>query len=249
MSDDSQLTVAELLARAQQENPGAEPSRRRRRRSLDEGGVSVAELTGSLRKVEARPPESKHSSVPIDPVEEKAPEKAEKPKATTPDSAETAIISRVQAPEPERNSAATTSWSKFERPAPAKHVEQVEQPLDATGEIPVVAAAPEVAETGEVSGPRNDTVAVAQEHASINPILLVLLVFIGLIAGILVFLAFQWIWANLPLAAAVLLGLVFTALIVIGVRGLRTGKDGLTMGLAGLAGLVATLGPGVVNNL
>ena len=259
MSDDSQLTVAELLARAQQENPGAESSRRRHRRSLDEGGVSVAELTGSLRKVEARPPESKHSSVPIDPVEEKAPEKM-------PDSAETAVISRVEAPVRERSSAATTTWSKFERPAPAVAAAPAEaapaESLDATGEIPVVDAgtpsgvevadttkAVDTAEVSEVDQPRYDTAAVVEERASINPILLVLLVFVGLIAGILVFLAFQWVWANLPLAAAVILGLVFTALIVIGVRGLRTGKDALTMGLAGIAGLVATLGPGVVNNL
>ena len=42
---EKQLTVAELMARAQEENPESQP-RRRRRRSLDEGGVSVAELTG-----------------------------------------------------------------------------------------------------------------------------------------------------------------------------------------------------------
>ena len=65
MSEERQLTVAELLARAQQDNPEA-GKRRRRRRSLEDGGVSVAELTGSLKKVEARPPESKHSNVPID---------------------------------------------------------------------------------------------------------------------------------------------------------------------------------------
>lgn len=75
MSEDQQLTVAELLARAQKDNPDA-GKRRRRRRSLEEGGVSVAELTGSLKRVDARPPEPKHSSVPIDPPEEQAKDKA-----------------------------------------------------------------------------------------------------------------------------------------------------------------------------
>lgn len=80
MSDDKQLTVAELLARAGKEKKdadgarggrgssdkdAAEKPRRRRRRSMEDGGVSVAELTGSFPKVKAKPKESKHGS-PID---------------------------------------------------------------------------------------------------------------------------------------------------------------------------------------
>lgn len=85
MSDDKQLTVAELLARAGKENSDgqgkadaqggsgarksggdSEKPRRRRRRSMEDGGgVSVAELTGSFPKVTAKPKESKHGS-PID---------------------------------------------------------------------------------------------------------------------------------------------------------------------------------------
>lgn len=81
MSDDKQLTVAELLARAGKEDSdadgtsggrarsgkeGSEKPRRRRRRSMEDGGgVSVAELTGSFPKVTAKPKESKHGS-PID---------------------------------------------------------------------------------------------------------------------------------------------------------------------------------------
>lgn len=74
MAENKQLTVAELLARARQENPDSgdeEQPKRRRRRSLEEGGVSVAELTGSFKAVDAAPQEAKHSSVPIDaPAEE-----------------------------------------------------------------------------------------------------------------------------------------------------------------------------------
>ncbi|MBV7302110.1 hypothetical protein [Corynebacterium sp. TAE3-ERU2] len=64
---DQQLTVAELLARASKENGDQAPrKRRRRRRSLEEGGVSVAELTGSIPKVDKTPEQPKHTSQPID---------------------------------------------------------------------------------------------------------------------------------------------------------------------------------------
>ncbi|EEI16146.1 hypothetical protein [Corynebacterium lipophiloflavum] len=235
MSDDSQLTVAELLSRAQKENPGADQPRRRRRRSLDEGGVSVAELTGSLRKVEARPVEAKHSSVPIDPVE---PEPA--------DASETTVIKKVEAePQPLRDS--VTTWSKFQRPA--------QDPVEATGEIPVVADAPEPAPAPAYDEPvytGQDEVESGAEvaaEAAVNPILLVLFVFLGLLAGVLGFIAFQWVWANLPLAVAVILALAVTVAVVVGVRALRTGKDGLTMSLAGVAALVVTLGPGLLSGL
>lgn len=70
MADKNKLTVAELLARdkkARGEKGGKGDKRsRRHRRSLDEGGISVAELTGNLKKVEASPAEAKHTSVSID---------------------------------------------------------------------------------------------------------------------------------------------------------------------------------------
>ncbi|MDN6393405.1 MAG: CPBP family intramembrane metalloprotease, partial [Corynebacterium casei] len=57
-----------------------EAPRRRRRRSLDEGGVSVAELTGSIKRVEAEPARSRHSSTSDSPAAvTRAPKKAEKP--------------------------------------------------------------------------------------------------------------------------------------------------------------------------
>ena len=72
MADEKQLTVAELLARNRQGGEAAasagtgEQPKRRRRRSLEDGGVSVAELTGSFKAVKASPVESRHSSVPLD---------------------------------------------------------------------------------------------------------------------------------------------------------------------------------------
>ena len=87
---DKQLTVAELLARAEKENPSG-ARRPRRRRSLEDGGVSVAELTDSFKKVDAKPAEVKHSSVPIDapsdtpkktPTQAPTPEPTPAPKST-----------------------------------------------------------------------------------------------------------------------------------------------------------------------
>ncbi|AZA12235.1 adenosylcobinamide-GDP ribazoletransferase [Corynebacterium gerontici] len=63
---DKQLTVAELLARSGGSEDSSSTPRRRRRRSLEEGGISVAELTGNIPKVASKPAESKHSNVPID---------------------------------------------------------------------------------------------------------------------------------------------------------------------------------------
>lgn len=60
---EQQLTVAELLARSGKDK---KTSGRRRRRSLEEGGVSVAELTGNIPKVDAKPVEGKHNTETID---------------------------------------------------------------------------------------------------------------------------------------------------------------------------------------
>lgn len=84
MAEEKQLTVAELLARNAKEREGRaeksasaketegaeaqEAPRRRRRRSLDEGGISVAELTGSIKRVEAEPAGSRHSSTSDSPA-------------------------------------------------------------------------------------------------------------------------------------------------------------------------------------
>lgn len=71
---DKKLTVAELLARAGKDGSSEDKPRRRRRRSLEDGGISVAELTGSIPTVEVKPAESRHSSVPIDSPSKAKPE-------------------------------------------------------------------------------------------------------------------------------------------------------------------------------
>lgn len=290
MSEEKQLTVAEILARAQQENPDA-GKRRRHRRSLEEGGVSVAELTGSFKKVEARPVESKHSSVPIDGPEE--PQEAEQPSVAEPNvdgskateskeaaaeakpqststrikiapapaptpvekdsSDDTAVIRKVDVAE-EPAPAAASREPKAYAAAPVKERDRVEEPV-----APLVPENDETARAAETSrvetveegefDPFDDVVPAEQievEEETINPIVLVLLIFLGVVAGILGFLMFQWVWANTGTAVAVGLAIAFVIVVLFGVRALRTGKDGLTMTMAGIAAAVAAFGPALL---
>lgn len=264
MSEKQQLTVAELLARAEKENPDAARRSRRRRRSLDEGGVTVAELTDSFKKVEVKPAEVKHSAHPLDKPEDEAPnlghsvkipriEPVEKPAAAeeapevkqdaettpTPSNSETTVLRKVEFAPPAEDVA---------KPEPAEPVEPTEP---ATNVIPVVKA-PEPVEPREPAAPVEldeldpDVRAIEVEEASINPILMVLLVFVGVLVGVLGFLAFQWLWANTSTIVAVVLGVVTVAAVVFGVRAMRTGRDGLTMALAGLAAAVMAFGPALI---
>ena len=275
MSEERQLTVAELLARAQQDNPEA-GKRRRRRRSLEDGGVSVAELTGSLKKVEARPPESKHSNVPIDappqppkdakptgasaPVEvvKVSPEPAEpkqpaEPKA--PSAGDTAVLRKVPdasapkvAPKAEPKTESQTAGAS--RPVRTEDTSQIPvvapetsatAPAEPREERPVEPAAPvqspEAVEAAEVDEPVDE---------GVNPLVLVLLVFVGVLLGVLGFLAFQWIWAHMSTILAAILGVVAVLAVIFGVRAMRTGKDALTVTMAGIAAVVMAFGPALI---
>lgn len=280
MSEERQLTVAEILARAQQENPEA-GARRRRRRSLEEGGVSVAELTGSLKKVEARPVEARHSSVPIDAPEEP---KAAAPAAST--STRFVFPERVKPvtetpaaperkPEVRPSEDETASIKKVVVPEPARAAVPVaERPVETSVAQPVERTAPvqERAETfapqpqpqtepayvhegegfdpfaddfdGELSRVPADEIEV--EEATVNPIVLVLLVFLGVILGVAGFLLFKWVWANTSTVVAALLGAAAVVAVVLGVGARRSGRDALTMTLAGLAAAVAAFGPALL---
>ncbi|MBP3947937.1 hypothetical protein [Corynebacterium sp. Marseille-P3884] len=296
---DKQLTVAELMARAQKENPDAQP-RRRRRRSLDEGGVSVAELTGSMKKVEVRLADVKHSSVPIDaepakpakpttpaPETEKPAPKVEKvapkPTPSTPTASSVKVEPAKPAqpkpqpqlelklqPEPKLKDPTPTSSSfKAVAPQPSKTeqtgpITQVVM-LDETGEGDVdkraSLAEPSDAEVTQESPVvrdehlpeepvRADEVAEDyEEDASVNPILLVLLVFAGLVVGVLMFLGFQYLWESFSPILVGLLAAVVTGGVVLLVRAMKTGRDALTMTLAAIAGAAMTFGPAAVTVL
>lgn len=326
---DKQLTVAELMARAQQENPDAQP-RRRRRRSLDEGGVSVAELTGSLKAVDARPAEVKHSSVPIDaeptaPTEPAEPSKpvrpaeptqqeksGQKPAAPAAQKETAAPVQKVtkieRTPQPEKPAPKPAAKEKpepvKEQPAPARPEPRPQDETLTRSSFKAVAPQPSKTEqtgpisrvvsfgdrpaadlkepSGKLIGERPDvdkpafrepdaevettqeSPVVRDEHLpeqpvyrtedvdqvevdnSVNPIMLVLLVFAGLVVGVLMFLGFQYLWASLNPILAGVLALAVTGGVVMLVRAMKTGRDALTMTLAALAGAAMTFGPALV---
>lgn len=296
---DKQLTVAELMARAQKENPDAQP-RRRRRRSLDEGGVSVAELTGSMKKVEVRLADVKHSSVPID----AEPAKPAKPTTPTPETEKPAPkvekVTKVEkvAPQPTPSTPAASSVkvepAKPAQPKPQPQPEpKLKDPTPTSSSFKAVAPQPSkteqtgpitqvvtLDETGEGDVDKRASLAepsdaevtqespvVRDEHlpeepvradevaedyeedASVNPILLVLLVFAGLVVGVLMFLGFQYLWESFSPILVGLLAAVVTGGVVLLVRAMKTGRDALTMTLAAIAGAAMTFGPAAVTVL
>ena len=273
---DKQLTVAELLARAEKENPSG-PRRPRRRRSLEDGGVSVAELTDSFKKVDVKPAEVKHSSVPIDAPSDtpkKTPTQAPKvePKPAEPKPAPKPAEPK---PVPKPAQAESVKLRPAEKPVPAgSSVTKVQPASDDTTVLRKVEAKPEVEaepvvkqkleqsdETGEirtVDAPepqqlREEPLEAPEaeydnevEEASVNPILLVLLVFFGVLLGVLGFLAFKWLWANTMAIVAVLVGVAAVAAVVAAVGAMAGGRDKVTMVIAGLAAAVVAFGPALL---
>ena len=283
---DKQLTVAELLARAEKENPSG-PRRPRRRRSLEDGGVSVAELTDSFKKVDVKPAEVKHSSVPIDapsdtpkktptqaPTPEPTPEPTPAPKpADRPAQAgsvklrpaakpaeQPAAKPVAQAPKPAPAGSSVTKIQpttddttvlrkvegKVEGKAEPVAKQKFSQPDD-TGEIRTVDT-PEPQQREDVEpldAPEYDS-DYEVEEAAVNPILLVLLVFFGVLLGVLGFLAFKWLWANTMAIVAVLVGVGVVAAVVAAVGAMASGRDKVTMIIAGLAAAVVAFGPALL---
>ena len=127
MADKNKLTVAELLARdkkARGEKGGKDEKRsRRHRRSLEEGGISVAELTGNLKKVKAAPVEAKHTSVSID---EDAPV--------------------IRAPKPEEKADSASAKKPAAKPAEKAAEKAAEKPVAKPADKPAQPAAAKAAE-------------------------------------------------------------------------------------------------------
>lgn len=322
---DKQLTVAELLARAEKENPSG-ARRPRRRRSLEDGGVSVAELTDSFKKVEAKPAEVKHSSVPIDAPSDtpkKTPTQAPKPEPTPAaqkpaSKTEPKPVSKV-APKPVPEAETKVAPKLADKPAQAESVklrpaakpaEQAPKPVEKPATAPVSkpvskpvekpAPAPAASTTTKVQPASDDTTVLRKiegetegkaepvvkqelaqsddtgeirtvdapepqaredsldapeaeydtdyevEEASVNPILLVLLVFFGVLLGVLGFLAFKWLWANTMAIVAVLVGVAAVAAVVAAVGAMAGSRDKVTMIIAGLAAAVVAFGPALL---
>ena len=161
MADKKKLTVAELLARdkkARGEKGGKGDKRsRRHRRSLDEGGISVAELTGNLKKVEASPAEAKHTSVSID---EDAPV-IRAPKAADATDADSA---KKSTDKPASQSAATTAAQPAAPKAAPKTAAKAEpKAAPKSADKPAAKAAAKPAQTAKPAA-----AAAAQEAAKKN---------------------------------------------------------------------------------
>lgn len=257
---DKQLTVAELLARSGRDTGDSKAPRPRRRRSLEEGGISVAELTGSIPAVKAKPAESKHSSVPIDapaeetptpaaqelsPVDRTAAKVAEKQAEKTAKTEKAAKVEKPASPTPGTDE--TVVFQKVQGEEPEKAA-----PAPETGEIPAVktaTAAPEVdVEEADVEKQAEpDTLEDAEdtgeveEKTSVTGVILMAL--IGIVLGVVVFKGFELLWENFSRPVVAVLAVVATVGIVGVVKALRTVNDGLSMFLAGLVGLVMTFGP------
>ncbi|MCS5478370.1 hypothetical protein NYP18_01740 [Corynebacterium sp. YIM 101645] len=227
---DKQLTVAELLARAGREKEGEETPRRRRR-SLEEGGISVAELTGSIPAVKEKPVESKHSSVPIDgpePESRPEPETGEEettpePEESTPATDQTVVLDKVgtELPEPEPESAPEQTGVIAPVDAPEEPEEPEAEDVDAqlAGE--------------ETSG--------VEEKTSLTGV--ILMTAIGVVLGVVIFKGFEMLWESFSRPVVAILAVLVTAGMVGVVKALRTTNDALSMVLAGFVGLLMTFGP------
>lgn len=228
---DKQLTVAELLARAANEGPTTDVPRRRRRRSLEDGGISVAELTGSIPAVKEKPAESKHSSVPIDPPEaEPTPEPTPEPDVVV---TEEVVVEEPQVPTPATDQ--TVIFQKVDADDEDADVDKQEEEEAATGEIPALEAPEPEAELEIVEE------AEVEEKTSLTGI--ILMTIIGVVLGVVVFKGFELLWENLSRPIVAALAVVVTGVMVGVVKALRTSNDGLSMFLAAVVGLVMTFGP------
>lgn len=173
MSEEGKLSVADLLARQGGEQTTSRP--RRRRRSLEEGGVSVAELTGNLPVVDSVPEQPRHTSVPLDaeleealqaqpedadkagnaekadkPAKtEKADEAAAKPDKPTPAADETKVIPKVK-DQPEAKSAAEPAAKPAEEPSAKPAAEPADPAVPAVSASFAPSERTETAQAAEV---------------------------------------------------------------------------------------------------
>lgn len=260
MADDKQLTVAELLARSKRE-PGAAP--RRRRRNLESGGISVAELTGNLKRVEATPAQPKHSSVDIDetaPVipapadavpadaasaqaESKADVKSETKAEAKPESkADEKSETSAKAKTPSVEETAVLSAIKDEPVQPdkaeiaeAKAVAVPKDAVDSESDAAVDADAADNEGAGDAEG--------AENAASLNPVSVVMLALFGIVLGAVVFKGFEILWEHLNHILVAVLALATTGVITGVIHALAVDKKKATLILAAAVGLVLTFGP------
>lgn len=263
MSEEGKLSVADLLARQGVEQTTSRP--RRRRRSLEEGGVSVAELTGNLPVVDSVPEQPRHTSVPLDaeleeaaqaqPEDadkagnagkadkaEKADEAAAKPDKPTPAADETKVIPKVK-DQPEAKSAAEPAGPAVPAVSTSFAPSERTETAQAAEEHPLFFA-------GDTSSEERDTEALdTEDGARVSILAVILMSAIAVVLGAALFKGFEYLWANMGLPVAPILALLATAGIVGIVHVMRTERDRLSMLLAALAGAVLTFGPALITGI
>ena len=83
----------------------------------------------------------------------------------------------------------------------------------------------------------------ANDNQKVSVLSVVLMVIIAIAVGVGLFKGFEMLWANMSKIITALLAVAATGAIVGIVHALRTERDGLSMVLAGAAGLAVTFGP------
>ena len=258
MADEKQLTVAELLARNSKERAGADSeggARRRRRRSLEDGGVSVAELTGNLEKVKATPAESKHSNVSIDetaPVipapKQEQDEKQAADKASQPSTDDTRVIKRVTDKPEAKQDAEDAKPAQADSKDDSKAPKAAAATTAAAGTTAAGAGA-EMGNSVPVKAQEKDLLETEsdadyeEDDEKLNPFSVLLLALVGIVLGAIVFKGFEILWDSFSRSIVAILAVAVTALMVALVHVLRTNRDGASMALAAFVGLVLTFGP------
>ena len=81
------------------------------------------------------------------------------------------------------------------------------------------------------------------DNQKVSVLSVVLMVIIAIAVGVGLFKGFEMLWANMSMIVTALLAVAATGAIVGIVHALRTERDGLSMVLAGAAGLAVTFGP------
>lgn len=258
MADDKQLTVAELLARSKRD-PGATP--RRRRRNLESGGISVAELTGNLKRVEATPAQPKHSNVDIDETAPVIPAPAD---AAPADAASAQAESKADAKSDAKDDAKDAVKSDAPAKAKTPSVEETavlsaikDEPAK-SAEAKAVAVSESVADADSADNTdsnddadntdSNDNADNADSAENENtgapsPASVVLLALFGIVLGAVVFKGFEILWEHLNHILVAVLALATTGVITGVIHALAVDKKKVTLILATAVGLVLTFGP------
>lgn len=162
---EEKLTVAELLARAGREPAPAEGTRRRRRRSLEEGGISVADLTGGQPRIRGgEPRRGAHAAHAAEPDDETGQEPQETAPEQPADVAEPAAVrddepgepAPAPAPEPEPEQEPEPETPAAARPVPEPRPRVTVSDHGMRAGVPLatpVSPAPvmEIPETGEIT--------------------------------------------------------------------------------------------------